>query len=806
MKLDTMKVRLNEIKALAEGYLRSFPSTQLTALTSLLSQAQTMQQCFELKTNDDSLTKDECNEYKKLLLTIELTILNSISQRFAQENSETSWPPLKNNEQFMELLKKARESLTTPHPKFIDIKKMNELISGPSLPTITVNAQKTHKKKPSVAKEHRIEEYKQRKELSQQVNKKEHDLQEIEETITALTQKATSDHLIKLKLEAFSPLREDLANIKKTSTQVRRKINIISALYSGLFEPSKFQSLNAEEKSTVADAFNFVNEEVKADNGLLTKINQLFHTHAEVNQVTLTANDVEVVKEKVMALARHKDTNTHKMEQELFDIEQRYQAALEKTLPEMQKIKEMIIARNEELKEIAAYSPTRAVNGSEPPLILKMQALETMLDEVKGLYERIEKMDKSTDPGDQAITELLKEHHKIYLQKTEERSKIKTSLAAIRNSKNILKYPLELDRVNAKIEILSPFIHKLKSIEGQLKISLETINNVMSKRDLAATNVQSIFDRAATYLTKVKGIKAYYSPYKDNIDRAIELLMTLNNEFITPMNSNKKSIAEIMTYEAAINNIMSPVLNNVALKKTQFNTNLQKTSTDLEKLSARVSPITFQHKVDFSLKLTGLTNTLPTPHRTEPPEEHIDSDETKLTQTNLFIENINQRLNHEITLREASALPKLINKMVSSISIEINLITDPEDSRLPILGAITANLKSTKKDYIDLKTDAATCIKNTIDTIQTNLSEDKLKKLSDNVLHPFLSFVRKLLQPLVNMVKKMTGEQYRPSFFATSTESNVAKAAEEAHTKLNLLTGQIDEKIDLAPLPTIQRP
>lgn len=127
--------------------------------------------------------------------------------------------------------------------------------------------------------------------------------------------------------------------------------------------------------------------------------------------------------------------------------------------------------------------------------------------------------------------------------------------------------------------------------------------------------------------------------------------------------------------------------------------------------------------------------------------------------------------------------------MIESIQQEKDSIlsNNPEDARCPILERIQARLQREVDDYQHLKIkDSSAFITQSIEAIHQELTNDTLHQLTDQgVVHPFVSFIRKLLEPVSWLIQKLQGQAYRPNFFAGSTEKNVATSAKTALNSLN---------------------
>ena len=104
---------------------------------------------------------------------------------------------------------------------------------------------------------------------------------------------------------------------------------------------------------------------------------------------------------------------------------------------------------------------------------------------------------------------------------------------------------------------------------------------------------------------------------------------------------------------------------------------------------------------------------------------------------------------------------------------------------------VQVGLQQSLDRYFQLKSDEIGFITESTNTLQTHLSRSNLGRLSDDAINPLVSFIRKLLKPLVQLIKGFTGESYRPNFFAKPIETNVAKAAQTADKALKLIKKNI---------------
>jgi hypothetical protein len=86
--------------------------------------------------------------------------------------------------------------------------------------------------------------------------------------------------------------------------------------------------------------------------------------------------------------------------------------------------------------------------------------------------------------------------------------------------------------------------------------------------------------------------------------------------------------------------------------------------------------------------------------------------------------------------------------------------------------------------FTELEISPRQAIENFTNILRGNLSQNNLRELSDREKPSFVGFVRKLFEPLIPIIKKITGEKYRVSFFASPTETNIAKAAQSLNSLL----------------------
>ena len=599
-------------------------------------------------------------------------------------------------------------------------------------------------------------------------------LKALKERCSNLTEESKADQLIKIKLKELDPLLNELDGIKKASDPVRSNIKSINEY---LLKSNKFEERSIKE-----------NENAQKFQEMMVNLKL-----------------------------------------ELSNIEQRYQTVLEKNLPKMQEIEGMIIARDKELKDLAAYRANSEQNNNQSPLILKMKELDKLVANTQALKQGLKEVNVNALAAkykdDPEINLLVQKHQQIYSPvKASEESRTKT-LQEI--AKNIHQYPLESNRVDAKIKILGRFAEQLNETTEALEKNLTAITEAIALRNqtaeaiaLALLTIESNIEEALQKLNKIKEIKAYYTTYNNNIDSALSQLTTIKKNLERSLLNPQEDITQkLASTKQEIADIVWSVSTNVYKKNTTFNNQVSDVRDRLNKV-IKEQNLNIQSLPQYLNELLEKLNQL-----TGSDREPRALNEEKLKDIDIIIEKlitddlaakalnkeqlkdshaiINATHQHfikgklkEVKQKEVLELSAIIKEMTDSIQAEINSIkqTNSSDKRLFILTSTQSELS------------VSTCITGAISAIQDNLSGDNLKTLSNDVLHPFLLFFRNLLQPLVNIVKKMTGEHYRPSLFATSTESNVAKAAEEAHKKLTALTGMIDNKLDLKePAPTAPR-
>ncbi|KTD24120.1 hypothetical protein [Legionella maceachernii] len=156
----------------------------------------------------------------------------------------------------------------------------------------------------------------------------------------------------------------------------------------------------------------------------------------------------------------------------------------------------------------------------------------------------------------------------------------------------------------------------------------------------------------------------------------------------------------------------------------------------------------------------------------------------------------------EVTKRADSDEVKIVREMIATINKSRAQITDKTEKTQDILDNAAKHLNDRLHQYLNLHTDNKnTFITQCISTMQTDLSENNLRQLTQ--LNPVESFFKPLIEGLINLLESLASllptwvrtptppKTYQAQFFASPTESEVAGAAEKAHTDLAKIKEQV---------------
>lgn len=803
--INELRTHLDEteslINSLASPDIRSFQE-RLKAIRHELDQLPT----------DASTAEKEKIQSRTLRQEVQLNLVNvMISQLQRIESKDGLLEALLEIHQKMteakrfktvEFMKKIIQSfieLTIP-PRIVKASDAFEL-KNPTPPAILLNEAKVEhiatpkkpRKKATVAtitENPAIEKEALSRALNTQITEKESQRQQLKADFIsdALVEEDSSVPLIAHNLKVIASSEQELDAQKNTISLLRTQLEMMAFFKRNPLLHIDFKTLSDEQKNNMVKWFNalpYFEVEKKQ-----TVIGQLWKRITKPKTAALTIEQLDAKHIKTMAdwLAGQDQATEFKMPEKVFNLEKDYLAALERHLPLMTKATELIKKALNELD-------TNTEAGK------RLSALKLSLTELSnGIDELNKKNEENFDSvmtSDQAVTALLGAHELIYLRQSEGTDETIRTLKAIKDPHYFHQVPLETERTLALIERLTSFRDHLVSINNALENSRNDIFEHIESRNQKALDAQANVERrindALKILEDISKFKIHVHLFKTEIDHArFDLLYMLQNEMANDgtghfvINAARMNEADIekklTTFTHQIDEIMNPVWTALGTAQTAFNAAVQETQLKLRRLKEEATGTICETDISSYVKASS--------HQLESFlvggwRPIVDLKYTALNTLNASIEIKAKALHDMWAARLSSPRHVLIKNMIQSITVEINAINDTKDARTKILKKMRLELKKASTAYLKLAVDDGTFINHSIEIIERNLSPAKLKGLSDEVLHPLVLFIRKLLQPLTNFIKSRTGETYRPHFFATQTEVNIAKAAETTHSGLN---------------------
>ena len=535
-----------------------------------------------------------------------------------------------------------------------------------------------------------------------------------------------------------------------------------------------------------------------------------FFSLSEHKPNELTVADFEALKKKAIELdKKYEKRGLYKLRELIVERDKGFLEKQTKCAALVLKATGLIAQRLDELDQIGGkITASSTTDKGIEKLMSNLEELEkagsALTTEIKQIFQTVVVSPLDTDSS---VTKLWDIHRRIYSEKKQAVKQRNSVCIGLNLSDAFLDTPLLADRIIAKIEATQQLIKSLTSIRERLSANLVALTAVINSRSTLAHDAQyRIEDDARQALIKIQTMKkvtAYRTRFNEVMDTAAGNIGLLLNNMSNIQAERPGNIASspspltegqiterlrVATQE--IDTLMKPVLKKVEEENAAYLLMVQHTKDRLESLRNGVTQ-RLPHQGDQFTHLSEIANALLALGQFRTNEiVHLDYGKLTAIQDEIVTgEALADTLMEEITTRENSGSVHVIKEMIVSICAEIDAIKgiNKDDSRLPILTELHSGLGKTLDNYVQLRIGDFDFITESIDTMQKGLSRDKLERLSDEAINPLVSFIRKLLEPLVQLIKGYTGESYRPNFFAKPIETNLAKAAQTADTALKVI-------------------
>lgn len=678
-------------------------------------------------------------------------------------------------------MKKAFETKPPGHHEDTELKKKKskkrlvDIESPPSIKSI-----------PELTKDKQV--------LTSEIKKQMKALEDLVEQHPVLTSEALDDKLIKQQLNKFQEAKSQAERLLAARETLAKEYKLI-----------RFK----------VDVLDSHVELTPKNNQQVIKLLHFFKPSLKIESNGVTTKNIEILKECALtAVKKHRELNPYIMTETLIKNDERDLLILISCVEKMRAANELVTKRRSELDQKhdrpkslkpAAQGIVESVTNLKE-LVQKLAIAEEELTLTKAFIRHTYKATPSVDTVNEftQIWPLLSAHKKIYDEMRpilEEREK---EVAKYTGSEAYLETPLESDRLSATISSAQKAKMGLLLIKGRLVESLTVISQAVERlevqrRDAAQETYGKLKSDGEAALTKLAKMEQVYL-YRERFGPAIIKAKASIKKFIDEIEPNKGSLQEISTREVtgeiALRGIMAPVLRGL------LETNTRCLADRLERLKSRFQSL----KKDKNTRLSGVAQ-FELLEGMEQALERLEIDPESYIADKKYCDdfaNVMTKMKEQehdadtlldnINLRENSIQKRIIDQMVALINTEIATLSsvDGNDARLPILENMREGLQLNINEYMQLKTDNNTFVGRSLQTIKENCAEDNLRHLSDNAASGFINFIRVLIEPINRLLKKMTGTTYAAGFFASTTESKVAQAAQQVHTVLSALEQNLE--------------
>ncbi|WP_133130929.1 hypothetical protein [Legionella yabuuchiae] len=785
MDIATIEKHLHDIEALVSNYQRMEPGPEASLFLNKIERLKANLDSLAL---DDTAIKQQGKNTRQLIKSIESRMFSVLISKLDSGLQITNLKNKKFIEQIAIDMKEYRTALESSKPNaFLPIDIMTTLLNSYhdsfyqqlTTPRAMINI-------PEVAEE-------------------------------APVRKKRKARMVKIKtfdevLEELEKQSEQLRN-KVKAQQDKLKLVYDKACHTPLSDEDKQDLLIAKNRSSIIACINTL-EELKRERKLLNAkriVCRFQWAGSALNQLN-TKQRKQIILALTIIGALKPGIEPDALTQEHLDLLNIKGAELQKKQFYPQMIQQVIEYDKGYLEKLMSFETVISEATSQ---ILERQnerdnpKIQTDLDnKISDLnatfYLSIQSLPIDSDP---AVKPLLTKHQAIF-------AKIAPLLSAQKTATDGLRLiPQQAERIARQIAINQQLIKTLKPIEDQLVTSLEALTSArkeaIEKRKIQATEAKAMLNiKVIQALEQIKCLHTKYSlhpDFKAAVKTAKPIITTMFETINRlPIDKPMNTITRLQTEEKNLQLAMEPILD-VLLKEIIRLQNLiiqlkeEKTLKDVDGFSVQ------EIKVIEDKLLAIDTETI---KNFKPLDEfnRINEELESITAALKEKKGIAESLKLDIQERSGSEAVKAIKKMIEKIEVEQQSIQkkNPTDPRLYIFSDIQTGLRQQLTPYLQLKTDINTFITQSINTINNNLSPNSLKKLTDAVANPFIKFIRRLLQPINQLIQRMKNNPYRSNFFAKPTERSIAQAANEALNKLKK-TLDVCESQHQPPIPPYQK-
>lgn len=369
-------------------------------------------------------------------------------------------------------------------------------------------------------------------------------------------------------------------------------------------------------------------------------------------------------------------------------------------------------------------------------------------------------------------------------------------------------------KLQAQLEIEEKAVSELMKLQQIVEephaAKMKEFAHILDEHNRAYSQIREEIVKAQKFLQdSEKG--GYFQVGEDEEHKEDSTLYLLSQLHLDSYSKNiekvalKVSIAPVGrildTHNRALAAIMQESKKRVLDKNRTFQSELSKLSTYITQWKNKEEGVPDNsHKADMVLEINKLEKVA---QSLSIEEENIQNpvnlsekykEMAEIKQRISALERYQNEVRKNIEERKNSSTVQTVKTLIKSVREEIARISQEEgqeDPRLSILKPMAEALDDNLKEHLfkldkNLKLDPENhLVRDSLDIIKENLGEGKLKKLSDEVIHPLVRFLRFILTPIKLLFDLQNKPVYSAGFFSTETEAKIALASEKAYRSLN---------------------
>ncbi|MDI9818812.1 MULTISPECIES: hypothetical protein [unclassified Legionella] len=472
----------------------------------------------------------------------------------------------------------------------------------------------------------------------------------------------------------------------------------------------------------------------------------------------------------------------------------------------------LITDRIAEIEQIAQIATNKAYESALVKIKKELSDSEAKYNQLKSSIEESIASYKAAPFVKEQVSELLNTHQELKKQ-FDELVKVRDAKETeLTSASSYLAIPLEKDRDSERIKNNNQANTALGNLKEEIADNVLELNKAIEiaekkrkeRAEAVAFLLRSELKDVADDVKKVKNSSVYNDiDLIKNFNLKPELLSSVNEIIRLFESKDPQRTLALIEQEKKIG--LKSIQQAIEPLKEAIKDRNNELWDKKEKLIQRVEAL--EKNTDLSSVTQFSVNDIQTGLKKLPLHPSYSSEIIDLESHERLIslekqvierEELANKYLAEIKKRKNSKEALAIQSMINTLDTEITRIKShgSQDTRVNLLTTIQSGLEHNLSAYLslnkELNKDATNeLIKGSLNTLQNNLTSEKLQQLSNEVINPFKKFIRSILEPLHSLIKDFRGEVYRPHFFANRTENQIGKAAESLRSQLTQIQGEI---------------